>query len=179
MLLPGGGLPRRAVSHFSDTPALVVEVLSQVAAGGGFCGVVGWPDLSYAGLAGEHLERVVAVPNPGIDALSVAGVLAEGLDLVVLRTPQLLELSPVRARPLLAKLRHGRAALVAVGVRVPSAALDVTAEVEDFRGVGRGRGRISGIDIRVRVRAKGVRPASSVLTLGVAPQGQRALKVVK
>ena len=48
------------------------------------------------------------------DPLAVAGVLVEGLDLVVLHTPQPLNLSPVRARPLLARLRKGNAALVAV-----------------------------------------------------------------
>ncbi len=178
VLFPHGGLPRRAVSHFSDTPALVVEVIARVAEDGGFCGVVGWPELSYAGIAAERMDRIVAVPDPGIDPLSVAGVLAEGLDLVVLRTPQRIELSPVRARPLLAKLRHGRAALVAVGTRVPSAALEVTGEVVDFHGVGRGQGRISGIDLRVRARAKGAQPASRVLTLGGAPQ-QPGLRVVK
>ncbi len=180
-LLPNGGLPRRAVTHVSDTPALIVEILAQVTAAGGFCGVVGWPELSYAGIAPENLDRVVAVPDPGIDPLSVAGVLSEGLDLVVLRSPQSIELSPVRARPVLAKLRRGQAALVAVGTRLPSPALEVTGEVAEIHGIGRGRGRISGIDIRVRTRAKGMRPASQVLTLGAAPQreGQPALQVVK
>lgn len=178
-LLPGGGLPRGAVSHVSDTPALVVEMIKQVAAAGGFCGVVGWGQLSYAGVPPEHLERVVAVPEPGIDPLGVAGVLAEGLDLVVVYTPQRLELSPVRARPLLARLRQGRAALVAVGTRVPSPALEVVGEVAGVHGVGHGSGRITGIDIRVRAQAKGARPASRVITLGTAPQPRPALKVVK
>ena len=89
-VLPGGGLPRRAVTHVSDTPALVVEMVDSITAAGGFAGVVGWPDLSYAAVAA--LERVIAVPDPGIDPLSVAGVLVEGLDLVVLRTPQALSL---------------------------------------------------------------------------------------
>ncbi len=179
MLFPGGGLPRRAVSHVSDTPALVVELIAQVAAKGGFCGVVGWPELSYAGVPAEDAGRVVAVPEPGIDPLGVAGVLAEGLDLVVLHTPQRLELSPVRARPLLARLRQGRAALVAVGTRVPSPALEVAGEVVAIHGVGRGSGRITGLDIRVRVQAKGARPASGVITLGPGPQERPALKVMK
>ncbi len=168
------------MTHVSDTPALIVEVLARVASDGGFCGVVGWPELSYAGIPPEDMDRIVAVPDPGIDPLSVAGVLAEGLDLVVVRSPQRIELSPVRARPLLAKLRHGQAALVSVGTRLPSAALEITGEVAGIHGVGRGLGRITGIDIRVRTRAKGMRPASQVLTLGTAPrqEGQPVLKVV-
>ena len=141
-VLPNGGLPRRAVTHFSDTPALVVELLGQVAEADGRAGVVGWPELSYAGIGAEALERIIAVPEPGIDDLSVAGVLAEGLDLVILRTRSPLNLSPVRARPLLARIRKGDAALVTVNTQVPSPALTVTGTLAAFHGIGRGTGRI-------------------------------------
>ncbi|WKD56944.1 hypothetical protein CAPI_01850 [Corynebacterium capitovis DSM 44611] len=176
-LLPYGGLPRQAVTHVSDTPALIVEILDRVAGTGGFAGVVGWPQLSYAGVGEGNLERVVAVPDPGLDAVTVAGVLAEGLDLVVMRTAQHVDLSPVRARPLLARLRTGRAALVTVGASVPSPAATVTGEIVDVHGVGRGVGRIAAIDIRVRVEAKGARPASRVITLGT-PLQRPGLRVV-
>lgn len=165
-VLPNGGLPRRAVTHFSDTPALVVELIAQVAGAGGRAGVVGWPELSYAGMPEDALERVVAVPEPGIDDLAVAGVLAEGLDLVVLRTRTTLELTPVRARPLLARLRKADAALVLVNVQVPSPALTVTGTLSAFHGIGRGTGRITGIDFDVRAETKGRRPASATVTLG-------------
>lgn len=172
-VLPGGGVPRRAVTHLSDTPALVVDMADSVTAEGGFVGVVGWPELSYAGIS--VLERVIAVPDPGIDPLSVAGVLVEGLDLVVLHTPQPLNLSPVRARPLLARVRAGRAALLTVNARVPSPALSITGTVTGFHGIGRGTGRISGMDIRVE--SAGRRAASTVITLGHAARrtGLRAV----
>ena len=165
-VLPNGGLPRRAVTHFSDTPALVVELIAKVAGAGGRVGVVGWPELSYAGINREALERVIAVPDPGIEDLAVAGVLAEGLDLVVLRTRSPLTLTPVRARPLLARIRKGDAALVCVNVAVPSPALTVTGIVAEFRGIGRGTGRITGIELDVRAQAKGYRAASARVVLG-------------
>lgn len=168
-VLPGGGLPRRAVTQVSDTPALVVELLDRVAGAGGTVGVIGWPELSYAGMSAGALERVIAVPEPGIEDLTVAGVLAEGLDLVVLRTRTELRLSPVRARPLLARLRKGNAALVAVNVAVPSPALRVSGQVAQFHGIGRGTGRIRGIDVRVRATAKGWPGATATLTLGTGP----------
>ena len=168
-VLPGGGLPRRAVTQVSDTPALVVELLDRVAEKGGTVGVIGWPELSYAGISAGALERVIAVPEPGIEDLTVAGVLAEGLDLVVLRTRTELRLSPVRARPLLARLRKGNAALVAVNVAVPSPALRVSGQVAQFHGIGRGTGRIRGIDVRVRATAKGWPGATATLTLGTGP----------
>ena len=160
-LLPGGGLPRHAVTHMSDTPALVAEMLLHVVEAGGHAGVVGWPELSYLG-------RIIAVPDPGVDPLGVAAVLTEGLDLVVYRSPVALALSPVRCRPLLGKLRKGRAALMMVGATVPSPALTVTGDIQAFHGIGRGTGRITGVDIRVRAQSKGGRPASASITVGQA-----------
>ena len=182
-ILPGGGLPRQAVTHMSDTPALVVEMLLQITEVGRYVGVVGWPELSYAALPPECLNRVIAVPDPGVDPLGITGVLVEGLDLVVFRTRARVELSPVRARPLLGKLRKGRAVLMLVGATVPSPALTVTGDVQEFRGIGRGTGRITGLDIRVRAQPKSAHPASGTVTVGqaretVAAPAAPALKVV-
>ena len=182
LVLPNGGLPRRAVTHVSDTPALIVELIGQVAQAGGRAGVVGWPELSYAGIGtgddADAMERVVAVPDAGLDDLSVAGVLAEGLDLVVLRTRSPFQLTPVRARPLLARIRKGQAALVCVNVEVPSPALTVTGQLAQFHGIGRGVGRITGIDFDVRAQAKGYRPASARVTLGTGGVEKRRLRAV-
>ncbi|RUQ13016.1 hypothetical protein D8M31_05345 [Corynebacterium genitalium] len=178
LVLPNGGLPRRAVTHVSDTPALIVELIGQVVQAGGRAGVVGWPELSYAGIGEDAMERVVAVPDAGLDDLSVAGVLAEGLDLVVLRTRSPFQLTPVRARPLLARIRKGQAALVCVNVEVPSPALTVTGQLAQFHGIGRGIGRITGIDFDVRAQAKGYRPASARVTLGTGGVEKRRLRAV-
>lgn len=178
LVLPNGGLPRRAVTHVSDTPALIVELIGQVVQAGGRAGVVGWPELSYASIDIDALERVVAVPDAGLDDLSVAGVLAEGLDLVVLRTRSPFQLTPVRARPLLARIRKGQAALVCVNVEVPSPALTITGQLAQFHGIGRGTGRITGIDFDVRAQAKGYRPASARVTLGTGGVEKRRLRAV-
>ncbi|AIL96245.1 hypothetical protein CUREI_02000 [Corynebacterium ureicelerivorans] len=181
LVLPNGGLPRQAVTHISDTPALIVELIGQVTGAGGRAGIVGWPELSYAGIDADALERVVAVPDAGLDDFSVAGVLAEGLDLVVLRTRSPFQLTPVRARPLLARIRKGQAALVCVNVEVPSPALTVTGRLASFHGIGRGVGRITGIDFDVRAETKGYRPASARVTLGAGSAGgvdKRRLRAV-
>lgn len=167
-LLPGGGLPRHAVTHLSDTPALVAEMLLHIVEAGGHAGVVGWPELSYAGVDKRYLSRIIAVPDPGVDPLGITAVLTEGLDLVVYRSPVELALSPVRCRPLLGKLRKGRAALIMVGATVPSPALTVTGDIEAFHGIGRGTGRITGVDIRVRAQSKSAHPASATITVGKA-----------
>ncbi len=189
-ILPGGGLPRHAVTHMSDTPALVAEMLLHVVDAGGHAGVVGWPELSYAGIDRKHLDRIIAVPDPGADPLGIAAVLTEGLDLVVYHSPVQLALSPVRCRPLLGKLRKGRAALMMVGATVPSPALTVTGDIQSFHGIGRGTGRITGVDIRVRAQSKSAHPASATIMVGQAAAetvaeaaaetaGPPALKVVR
>lgn len=166
-VLPGGGLARRVVTEVSDCPALVVELIAQVTAAGGHVGVVGWPELSFAGVVERGcLENIITVPDPGADPFGILGVLVEGLDLVVARWGAPLELSPVRARPLLGKLRGGQAALVLVGARVPAPHMRIDAEVTTFRGIGRGTGRIRGVDIAVRVEAKGRPPATTTVTVG-------------
>ena len=175
-LLPGGGLPRKQVTFCADCAALVVELISHVSAAGGHVGIVGWPDLSLAQVAEEgDASRVIVVPDPGAEPWAVTGVLCEGLDLVVHKG--LGELSPTRARPVLAKVRGGQAALLTVGVRLPGTATEIGADVVAVRGVGRGVGRIRGVDIEVRVASKSTRPRRGILTCGERAERPR-LEVV-
>lgn len=157
--LPGGGLPRRAVTHATEQPLLAVELLAHVTARGGHAAVIGWPDLAYAGVidAGGVCDRIIAVPDPGPEPLSIVAVLCEGLDLVLYRGP-VLTLSATRARPLLARLRAGTAALMLSGTRVAAPALTVDSEITGYVGIGPGRGRIRGVELSLRVSAKGRGP---------------------
>ncbi|GAB3942250.1 hypothetical protein [Corynebacterium tapiri] len=166
-------VPRRAVTTMGDCPALVVECISQVTQSGGYVGVVGWPDLCVAAI--ERMEQLVLVPDPGSDPLGVTSVLVEGLDLVVCHSRVPLTLSPVRARPLLGRLRKGKAALVLVGLDVASPALRIDAHISEIRGIERGRGRIDALDIDVRMRTRDGRPARETLTIGRAREHLRAV----
>ena len=177
-VLPNGGLPRRQVTQVSDTPSLIVEILRQVTEAGGYAAVVGWPELSYAELSEQALRRTVAVPEPGMDAMHAAGVLAEGLDVVVLHTRSEIQYTPAQARPLLARVRAGEAAMLCVNATVPSPALRMSADIASFHGIGRGRGRIAGIDLEVSAHAKGWKRPPALLTLGAATGGVTHLKAV-
>ena len=164
-LLPAGGLARRQVVHCASCPALVVELICHLTAHGGHVGVVGWPDLLLAQVAEEGaIEHVVTVPDPGLESWMVAGVLAEGLDLVVHHGPPG-EVSPTKARPVLAKVRGGRAAVLTVGTRLPGTAVGIGARVSAYRGVGKGSGRIRGVDMDVEVTSK-QGASRGVLTVG-------------
>ena len=164
-LLPAGGLARRQVVHCASCPALVVELICHLTARGGHVGVVGWPDLLLAQVAEEGaIERVVTVPDPGLESWMVTGVLAEGLDLVVHHGPPG-EVSPTKARPVLAKVRGGRAAVLTIGTRLPGTAVGIGARVSAYRGVGKGSGRIRGVDMDVEVTSK-QGASRGVLTVG-------------
>ncbi|QAU53021.1 hypothetical protein CPELA_08830 [Corynebacterium pelargi] len=154
-VLPDGGLLRRCVYECSPTPAFVAELIAQLSAQGTFVAVVGWPELSLAGIAesGGDSTCVVAIPDPGEDPLSTLGVLVEGIDVVIYRGAPM-TLSPVRARPLLARLRKGVGALVLVGMQVASPRARLEAQVRGFRGIGEGQGRIKAVDLEITGQAK-------------------------
>lgn len=155
-VLPYDGLVRRTVSECSDTPVLVAEIIAQISGCGGSVAIVGWPDLAYAAVAtqGGDLSRIVVVPDPGSDPLGIISVLFSGLDLVVFRSAPH-QLTPAQARPLLGKLRGGTAALLSVGMSVPSPGLRMDAKIVGFRGIGEGSGRIRAIDLQVETTWKG------------------------
>lgn len=70
---------------------------------------------------------------------------------------------------MLGKLRGGAAALVTVGMSVPSPAMRVEAQVTAFHGIGWGTGRIRGVDIDVRMESKTAR-GHTVVTVGERPR---------
>ncbi|WP_454978424.1 hypothetical protein [Corynebacterium propinquum] len=166
-VIPTGGLPKNSVSHCSDCPALVSELIAQISAQGKTVAIVNWPDLSLAQVAESgDLSKIITVPNPGGEWMTVLGVLAEGVDVLIYRSPRTHTLSPTQARPLLAKVRKGGAAVLTIGAQVPSPALTINAQVTGFSGIGCGTGRIRNTEIAVSSYSKTHRNGPVVLTCG-------------
>ena len=166
--IPIGGLPKNSVSHCSDCPALVSELIAQISAQGKTIAIVNWSDLSLAQVAESgDLSKIITVPNPGGAWITVLGVLAEGVDVLIYRSPRTHTLSPTQARPLLAKIRKSRAAVLTIGAQVPSPALTINAQVTGFSGIGCGTGRIRNAEIAVSSYSKTHRNGPVVLTCGV------------
>lgn len=173
--IPIGGLPKNSVSHCSDCPALVSEFIAQISAQGKTIAIVNWSDLSLAQVAESgDLSKIITVPNPGGEWITVLGVLAEGVDVLIYRSPRTHTLSPTQARPLLAKVRKGRAAVLTVGVQVPSPALTINAQVTGFSGIGCGAGRIRNTEIAVSSYSKTHRNGPVVLTCGARSSAESA-----
>lgn len=166
-VIPAGGLPKSSVSHCNDCPALVAELIAQISAQGKTVAIVNWSELSLAQVAESgDLSKIITVPNPGKEWITVLGVLAEGVDVLIYRSPRTHTLSPTQARPLLAKVRKGRAAVLTVGAQVPSPALTINAQVTGFSGIGCGTGRIRNAEIAVSSYSKTHRNGPVMLTCG-------------
>ncbi|OFS20187.1 hypothetical protein HMPREF3067_08030 [Corynebacterium sp. HMSC04H06] len=166
--LPAGGLVRGSAVRCSECPAFIIELVCQATEEGYYVALVGWPELALAQVCERgDISKVVAVPDPGTDPWAVSATLVEGMDFVIQRVraaSQQRVLSPARARPVAARLRQGRAVLITVGQHVPSAALRLDAQVESYPGIGRGCGRIRGVEVRVQVYSKYLsHPAQSVV----------------
>lgn len=173
--IPIGGLPKNSVSHCSDCPALVSEFIAQISAQGKTIAIVNWSDLSLAQVAESgDLSKIITVPNPGGEWITVLGVLAEGVDVLIYRSPRTHTLSPTQARPLLAKVRKGRAAVLTIGAQVPSPALTINAQVTGFSGIGCGAGRIRNTEIAVSSYSKTHRNGPVVLTCGARSSAESA-----
>ena len=173
--IPIGGLPKNSVSHCSDCPALVSELIAQISAQGKTIAIVNWSDLSLAQVAESgDLSKIITVPNPGGEWITVLGVLAEGVDVLIYRSPRTHTLSPTQARPLLAKVRKGRAAVLTIGAQVPSPALTINAQVTGFSGIGCGAWRIRNTEIAVSSYSKTHRNGPVVLTSGARSSAESA-----
>ena len=155
-ILPMGGLLRGELVDMADSAMVVAQLIAHISGNGSFVAVVGWPSLSLAGVkeSGGDLRKIIVIPNPQDQALNIVTMLAEGVDLVVYRHAGQ-SLTPSQARPLLAKLRAGRAAVLAVGLDMPTHVVRLAATVSGFRGIGNGSGRIYAVDFTLCCRAKG------------------------
>lgn len=164
-----GGLPRGAVTDVTACPTALVELVSAVTAAGGCAAVVGWPRLALAAVAaaGGDLDRTVVVPDPAPHTGAVLGTLVDGLDLVVHRTE--MPVTPTAARPVEARLRRSRCALVVCG-GWPGARLHLDWRIDGVTGLGRGSGRIRGVTVSGSAHGQGQPPVTFRECVGTPAQ---------
>ncbi|MDQ2722858.1 MAG: hypothetical protein M3Y19_06080 [Actinomycetota bacterium] len=177
-LLPRRGLTRGSVVSVAGASSLLAGLIASVTAEGGWAAVVGRPSLGMLAVQemGADLRRVALVPEPGPDAVDVAAVLLDGMDLVVLDLSGTsgAAVVPSRARGVTARARHRGGVLVVTGGAWPGVELELHARVSGCTGLGRGHGRLQSRELSVQVRGRGqaVRPRTMQVRLG--PQGIRA-----
>lgn len=174
-LLPRGGLVRGTVVSAAGASSLLLGLLAAVTSEGGWAAVVGRPGLGLLAAVemGADLARVALVPAPGGDALDVAAVLLDGVDLVVLDLAGT-SVAPSRARGLVARARHRGSVLVVTNGVWPGAQLQLRAEVAAGTadtGLGRGHGRLRTRELEVRVGGRGSVAAGRCSRVRLCPEG--------
>lgn len=146
-LLPDGGLVTGSVVAYAGAGSLLAGLLAAVTAGGGHAAVVGMPKLGLLAAAemGAQLGRIAVVADPGPDALEVAAVLLDGLDLVLLDLGGG-AVAPARAKVIAARARNKGAVLVVTGGRWPAPSLRLGTRVAAYTGL-RPRSRQARFDL--------------------------------
>jgi hypothetical protein len=120
-LLPGGALAAGGVYAVDNSTTLALGLLQGPSAAGSWCAIVGVPDLGVEAAAGLglDLERLVLVPHPGEQWLSVVSALIDVVSVVLVKPPTAAQgrvrLGDAAASRLASRLRQREAVLVSLG----------------------------------------------------------------
>ncbi|WP_185022618.1 hypothetical protein [Curtobacterium sp. PhB115] len=175
-LLPGGSIRVGGAYAVQESVLLAITMLQAASAAGAWCAVVGVPSFGVeaAAAAGIDLERLVLVPDPGDQWLTVTAALADVAQIVLTRP--LGRVTPGDVSRLSARLRQRGGALVALGAW-PGADVSLRVTASEWSGIGRGHGYLT--ERRATVTASGragaVRPVTAELLLPAADGSVRAV----
>jgi hypothetical protein len=147
-VLPGGALRQGAAYSVEGSTTLVMALLAGPSQSGSWCGVVGLPGFGVEAAArfGIDLSRLVLVPTPGEQWLTVTAALVDVLGVVVTRPPA--GTSDAEAARLAARLRQRGCTLIVVGGWPQSEAV-LRVDASRWTGLGRGHGYLSGREVTV------------------------------
>lgn len=153
-LLPGGALKAGAAYSVRGSTTLVMAMLAGPSAAGAWCGVVGMPDFGAeaAGRFGIDLDRLVLVPHPGEQWLTVTAAVVDVLSVVVVAPSS-------RARDgdiarLTARLRQRESTLIVVG-DWPQVEATLTVSRSGWNGLGGGTGYLASRRVTVESAPRG------------------------
>jgi hypothetical protein len=164
-LLPGGGLKQGATYAVERSLALVMALLAGPSAAGSWCAVVGMPEFGVEAAAGFgiDLERLVLVPHPGEQWLTVTAAVADVVGVIVTRPPK--HATETSIARLTARLRQRGATLIVLGSWPQTEAMLSLAD-STWSGIGTGHGHLSARQVTVTVTSRtSARPRSARLWL--------------
>ncbi len=161
-LLPGGSLAAGGVYAVDNSTMLALGLLQGPSAAGSWCAVVGVPDLGVEAAAGLglDLERLVLVPHPGEQWLSVVSALVDVVSVVLVKPPTRdgrARLGDAAASKLASRLRQREAVLVSLGdggvggsaASWPRADAWLTVTGSSWAGIGSGFGHLTARQVTV------------------------------
>lgn len=152
-LLPGGTLAAGGRYQVAASTTLALALLQGPSAAGAWCAVVGVPDVGVEAAAGLgiDLERLVLVPHPGQQWMSVVSALIDVVSVVLVKPPVRDGRSRVpeaAAGKLAARLRQREAVLVSLG-EWPQADAALAISESAWAGLGSGFGHLTARQVTV------------------------------
>lgn len=172
-LIPGG-LRQGSVYSVTGSTTLAMAMLAAPSADGAWCGVLGLPHFGTEAAAGWgiDLDRLVLVPTPGQQWMTVAAAMTDVLGVVVASGPT--QVSAAEASRLSARLRQRGSTLLVLG-EWPGADARLRVTDSSWRGLGDGHGHLTERQLEVETRGHNSlgRPHHSRFALapGVASAG--------
>lgn len=163
-ILPGGGLQAGAAYSVTNSTTLAMALLAGPSGAGAWCSVIGMPTFSVEAAAGFGiaLDKLVLVPHPGDQWLTVTAAMVDVVSIVLTCAPQ--HVAPSDASRLMARLRQRGAALVTMGPWPHSeATLSVTGS--NWQGLGSGTGHLRSRRMRITAHASTGRSRTADLWL--------------
>jgi hypothetical protein len=153
-VLPGGALREGAVVQVEGSITLLMAALAGPSRSGRWVAVSGIPEFGVEAAVrfGIDLERLVLVPHPGRQWLTVAAALADVIPVVAVRPAG--RLAPAEAARFAARLRQ-RGALLLVDGDWPGSDARLELEQSEWTGLGHGHGHLAEREVVVRVTGRG------------------------
>lgn len=147
-ILPGGGLQSGGSYTVRNSTFLAMALLAGPSATGAWCSVVGMPDFSVEAAQGFgiNLERLILVPDPGPQWLTVTAALVDVVSIVLTRSPE--HLAPTEWARLRARLRQRGSALITLGNWKQSDSTIGVAE-SAWEGLGAGTGHLRARSMKI------------------------------
>lgn len=173
--LLGGGLKEGAAYSVQRSATLLMALMAGPSAAGSWCAVVGMPEFGVeaAERFGVDLERLVLVPHPGDQWLSVTAAVADVMGIVVTRPPK--RASDTSVARLASRLRQRGTTLFVLG-SWPQAEAMLSLQDSRWHGLGHGHGHLTAREVTVTVSTKATgRPRSARLWL---PDGMEQFRSV-
>lgn len=153
-VLPGGTLREGTVVQVEGSTTLLMALLAGPSASGRWVAVAGMPEFGVEAAArfGISLDRLVLVPDPGRQWLTVVAALADVIPVVAVRPAG--RVSPAETSRLQARLRQRGTTLLVTG-EWPGSDARLGVEASQWQGIEWGHGRLVEREVVVSAAGRG------------------------
>ena len=153
-VLPGGSLREGTVVQVEGSTTLLMALIAGPSASGRWVAVAGMPEFGVEAAAryGIALERLVLVPDPGRQWLTVVAALADVIPVVAVRPAG--RVSPAESSRLQARLRQRGTVLLVAG-DWPGSDARLGVEASEWQGLERGHGHLAEREVVVSAAGRG------------------------